>query len=80
MYIGNAYFIETFGNDKKYLNEAFKIFKEDVKGTLEVDKIADFIVLDRDLFEIDSLLIKDTNVLKTFKDGKCIYSRGDQFE
>ena len=32
MYIGNAYFIETFGSDKKYINKAFAVFKEDVKG------------------------------------------------
>jgi hypothetical protein len=31
MYIGNAYFLETFGSDKKHINQAFKIFKEDVK-------------------------------------------------
>ncbi len=61
-------------------NSQYSVFKEDVKGTLEANKIADFIVLDQDLFEIDSLSIKETNVLKTFKDGKCIYSRGDQFE
>jgi predicted amidohydrolase YtcJ len=61
-------------------NSQFSVSKEDVKGTLEIDKIADFVVLDQDLFDIESLAIKETNVLKTYKDGKCIYSRGDQFE
>lgn len=61
-------------------NSQYSVFKENEKGTLEVGKIGDFVVLDRDLFEIDPLTIKDINVLKTYKDGKCIYSRGDQFE
>jgi len=61
-------------------NSQYSVFKEEVKGTLEVGKIGDFVVLDQDLFHINPSTIKDTIVLKTFKDGKCIYSRGDQFE
>lgn len=29
-YVGNAYFIETFGNDKKYIEKAYELFKQDV--------------------------------------------------
>lgn len=34
MYIGNAYFLETKGKSKEYLNEAFRLFKEDVKSVV----------------------------------------------
>lgn len=61
-------------------NSQYSVFKEDLKGTLEVDKIADFVILDQDLFSIDPTTIKKTNVIKTFKDGNCIYTRGDSFE
>jgi len=53
---------------------AYFSFEEDRKGTLEVGKVADFIVLDRDIFNIDIEEIKDTQVLKTIVDGNLVYS------
>jgi len=61
-------------------NSQYSVFNEDLKGTLEVDKVGDFVILDQDLFEIDPITIKDINVIKTFKEGNCIYTRGDAFE
>ena len=61
-------------------NSQYSVSEEHVKGTLERDKKGDFVILDQDLFTIDTSLIKDTLVLKTYKNGRCIYSRGDQFE
>ncbi|MDM8534759.1 amidohydrolase [Clostridiaceae bacterium HSG29] len=61
-------------------NCQYSVFKENEKGTLEKDKTADFIILDADPFAINKKNIKDINVLFTYKDGFCIYSRGDDLE
>jgi len=42
-------------------------------GTLEEGKLADFIVLDRNIFEIPVTQIHDTKVLYTFIDGEKVY-------
>lgn len=54
---------------------AFQSFEEKIKGTLEVNKQADFIVLDKDIFNIDIEEIRSINVLKTVVDGKLVYSK-----
>ena len=54
---------------------AYQSFEEDRKGTIEVGKAADFIVLDKDIFEIDVEEIKNLKVLKTVVDGKLVFSR-----
>jgi predicted amidohydrolase YtcJ len=49
---------------------AWSGFEENVKGTLEVGKVADFIVLDRDLFAIDIDDIRNVTPLMTFVGGE----------
>jgi predicted amidohydrolase YtcJ len=56
------------------LNGAYGVGREDELGTLEKGKLADFIVLDRNLLKIDAEEIRGTKVLKTFMDGKCVYA------
>jgi len=58
-------------------NAAYSIFAEDIVGTLEVGKSADVIVIDQDLFSIDPLKISDTQVLKTYFNGKLVYSQSN---
>ena len=45
---------------------------EDIKGDIAVGKVADFVILSHNLFDIDDDKIKDVKVLKTFLDGKCV--------
>ncbi|GGA88765.1 amidohydrolase [Ornithinibacillus halotolerans] len=52
---------------------AYGSFREHELGTLEVGKLADIIVLDRDLFSVPSEEIKDANVVFTMVDGKVVY-------
>ncbi|MGL5175018.1 MAG: amidohydrolase [Cetobacterium sp.] len=54
-------------------NGAYASFEEKIKGTLEVGKIGDFVVLDRDIFEIEESAIKDIKVLKTIVNGVVVY-------
>ncbi|MDT8439901.1 MAG: amidohydrolase [Wenzhouxiangellaceae bacterium] len=53
-------------------------FAEAEVGTLEVGKRADFIVLDRDPFEIDPIEIPAIKVLSTWLDGKAVYRANTQ--
>lgn len=56
------------------INAAYQYGEEDIKGTLTKGKHADFILLDRNPLDIAIDELKDVKVLKTYKDGLCIYS------
>ena len=55
------------------INPAFGAFEEALKGSLEPGKVADFIVLDRDLMTVAPADIADTKVLMTVMNGAMIY-------
>jgi predicted amidohydrolase YtcJ len=57
------------------LNTAYAGYEEHIKGSLEVGKLADFVVLTDDLLTIDSRRIKDVEVAMTFVGGKAVYRR-----
>ena len=44
-----------------------------MKGTLQVGKLADFVILNDDLFQIDPKTIKDVKVLETYVGGKKMF-------
>ncbi|MGO8827705.1 MAG: amidohydrolase family protein [Steroidobacteraceae bacterium] len=43
------------------------------KGTLQVGKLADLLILDKAPLKVDPMAIKDIKVLETIKEGKTIY-------
>jgi len=43
------------------------------KGTLEVGKLADLVILDKDPLKVEPMAIKDIKVLETIKEGATIY-------
>lgn len=53
---------------------AYSTFRENDLGTLEVGKLADIIVLDKNLFEVEHREILQTKVLLTIMDGEVVYS------
>ncbi|MCS7015081.1 MAG: amidohydrolase [Gemmatales bacterium] len=55
------------------VNNAYLTHEEKIKGTLEVGKLADLIVLDRDVLTCDARLIPFTKVLYTFVGGRLVY-------
>lgn len=57
------------------IEAAYEYFEEDSKGTIEVGKRADLVILDQSPLETDPMKIKEIKVLETIKDGKTVFSR-----
>ena len=55
------------------INSARQHFEEGSKGSIEVGKRADLVVLSDNPLAVDPLVIKDIRVLKTIKDGVTIF-------
>jgi predicted amidohydrolase YtcJ len=55
------------------LNGAYVGFEEKDKGSLEAGKLADFIVIDRDIFRVDPEQLKDVKVLTTYVSGRPVF-------
>jgi len=56
-------------------NGAYAGFEEGSKGTLEPGKLADFIVVDRDVLTVAEDELKDVKVLQTFVSGRSVYDQ-----
>ena len=57
------------------LNGAYASFEENIKGSIEVGKLADIIVLDRDILAMDKFDLYKVNVDLTMIDGEICYLR-----
>jgi predicted amidohydrolase YtcJ len=55
------------------LGAAFAGHREKTEGSLVPDKVADVLILDRNIFEIDPHTIGDTKVVTTIVGGKIVY-------
>ena len=59
------------------LNGAFAAGWDESSGSLQAGKYANFIVLDRNLFDIPSADISETRVLRTVFEGRSVYTADD---
>ncbi len=57
---------------------AFAAFQESIMGSLSVGKLADFVVLDRDIMTVADRDILGTHVVATYIGGKPVYERAAQ--
>lgn len=55
---------------------AYASFEENIKGTLEPNKLADLVILDRDLTRIPPSDIRNARVMMTIVGGKIVYRSG----
>ena len=54
---------------------AYQYKEEASKGTITAGKLADMVILDRNPMKVDSMEIKDIQIVKTIKNGKDLYVR-----
>lgn len=57
------------------INAAYKSFEENIKGSLEIGKLADLVVLSDNIYEIEEDNIKDVKVDMTIFDGNIVFER-----
>ena len=61
--------------DNYTIGSSYQQFMENSKGKLQVGYLADYIVLDRDIFTCDKKDIKNIEVLETVIGGKTVYDK-----
>ncbi len=54
---------------------AYASFDENIKGTLEPGKLADFVIIDQDITKIPPDKIREAKIIQTFVGGKSVYKR-----
>ena len=55
------------------LHAAYQYREEDIKGSLEVGKLADMVILSDNPLKIDPMQIKDIEIMATYKEGQEVY-------
>jgi len=59
------------------INGAYQLHKENELGSIEVDKLADLIILDKNLFDVQPEEISDIKVIATLMDGAFTFNNLD---
>ena len=54
---------------------SYSVFEEDIKGTIEVGKLADLTIFNKDLMAIPEEDIMSSEVTMTIVGGKIVYSK-----
>jgi hypothetical protein len=54
-------------------NAAFASFEEKIKGSIEPGKLADFVILEKDITNLNPADIRDVKVLQTVVGGKTVF-------
>lgn len=62
------------------INAAYQYFEENSKGSLKKDKVADFVILDKDPLTVNPMELKNIKVIETIKSGKIIFSAMEEEE
>jgi predicted amidohydrolase YtcJ len=57
------------------IRAAYASFEENIKGSLEPGKLADFVILEKDITSIDPFEIRNVQVLKTVVGGKVVFEK-----
>ena len=55
------------------IDAAYAAFEDDIKGSLEPGKLADFVMLEKDPHDVDPDTIVDIRILRTVLGGRTVY-------
>jgi predicted amidohydrolase YtcJ len=55
------------------INAAYASFEETIKGSLETGKLADYVILEKNIFDCDEAEIRDVRVIRTVVGGTQVY-------
>ncbi len=55
------------------ISSSYASYEENIKGSLEAGKLADFAVLSDNIFEVEKDKIKNINCVMTVKGGKIVF-------
>jgi predicted amidohydrolase YtcJ len=77
--------IATTNNDRNHnapirstcFNPNYELHQEDLTGSLEMGKLADLIVLDRNIFEVPAEQIATIKVIETIVGGRVVFRATD---
>jgi predicted amidohydrolase YtcJ len=68
--------IPTYEAVRAYtIGSAYAEFQENEKGTIEVGKLADFVILSDDIFSVEPSRLRQAKVLTTVVGGRVVYQR-----
>jgi predicted amidohydrolase YtcJ len=57
------------------LDAAYGAFEENIKGSIEVGKLADFTILSSDIMKVSEIDILKTEVIMTIVGGKIVFEK-----
>lgn len=55
------------------INAAYQYFEENEKGSIKEGKLANFIIIDKNPFEVETDEIKNIQILETIKEGETLW-------